>query len=98
MSRPLRALAWLLIFAAQVAFAADPAVPRVKNGATPKGGVETLKLTEVWRHGGEDDEEVLFGLITDLVIGPDGNIYLLDAQMMDIKVFSPAGKLLRRPT
>ncbi len=88
-------LAVLVLLAAQAAFAADPAVPRVKNTAKPSGGVEKLTLTEIWRHGGEDDEEVLFGLVTDLAMGPDGNIYLLDAQMMDIKVFSPAGKLLR---
>ncbi len=85
----------LALLVAQAAFGADPAVPRVKNAATPSGGVENLTLTEIWRHGGEDDEDVLFGLVTDLAIGPDGNIYLLDAQMMDIKVFSPAGKLLR---
>lgn len=73
----------------------DPGVPHVKNGATPKGGVETLQLNELWRRGGEDDEEVLFGIISDVAIGPDGNIYLLDAQLSDIKVLSPEGELLR---
>jgi hypothetical protein len=88
-------LAALFALAPRPALAADPVVPHVKNAATPTGGVEKLTLTEAWRHGGEDDEDVLFGLVTDLAVGPDGNIYLLDAQMMDIKVFSPAGKLLR---
>ncbi len=103
--RPLRALALaalgclaLALFAlglSQPAAAQTDGVPHVKNGATPKNGVETLTLTELWRRGGEDDEEILFGIITDAAVGADGNIYLLDAQLNEIKVISPEGELLR---
>ncbi len=69
-------------------------VPHVKNGATPTQGVEKLPMKEIWRHGGDDDEDVLFGMITDCAVGPDGNIYLLDAQLMQVLVFSPTGEVL----
>lgn len=84
-----------LAIAAPAGAQTAPGVPHVKNGATPKAGVETLQLKELWRRGGEDDEEILFGIISDVAVGPDGNIYLLDAQLSEIKVISPAGELLR---
>jgi len=84
-----------LAFAAPSGAQTAAGVPHIKNGAAPKGGVETLQLTELWRRGGEDDEELLFGIITDAEVGPDGNIYLLDAQLNEVKVLSPEGELLR---
>jgi len=70
-------------------------VPHVRNGAEPRDGVRTLQLEEIWRRGGADDEEVLLGIITSVISGPDGNLYVLDAQLMEIKVFSPEGELVR---
>jgi hypothetical protein len=89
------ALALFTLALGQPAAAQTDGVPHVKNGAAPTGGVETLTLTELWRRGGEDDEEILFGIISDAEVGPDGNIYLLDAQLNEIKVLSPEGELLR---
>ena len=89
------ALALVVLTLSQPAVAQTDGVPHVKNGAAPTGGVETLTLTELWRRGGEDDEEILFGIISDAEVGPDGNIYLLDAQLNEIKVLSPEGELLR---
>jgi hypothetical protein len=52
-------------------------------------------LEEVWRAGGPDDEETLFGLIADVLGDEDGNVYLLDAQLLHVEVYSPAGDLVR---
>ena len=73
--------------------AALPAVGQeeTKNPAKAPKGVETLELEEVWRAGGYDDEEVLFGVITDIIADEDGNFYLLDSQLNEIQVYSPDG-------
>ncbi len=66
----------------------------VINGAEPSGGRQTMNLEELWRVGGEDDEETVFGIITKVLIDDDNNIYLLDAQLSEISVFSPEGELI----
>ncbi len=66
-------------------------VLHVKNSAESKEGLQTPELTELWRAGGED-EEVFFGLITQVKIGPNGNIYLLDTQLHNVQVFSAEGE------
>jgi hypothetical protein len=69
----------------------EDGVTIIRNGAQPSGGVETMKLKELWRAGGEDDE-VFFGLITQVVVDDAGNIYLLDTQLSEVKVYSPEGE------
>ena len=69
-------------------------VLRIVNGSEPADGKVTLELEEVWSAGGEDDEETVFGLINKVLIDDDNNIYLLDAQLSEISVFSPEGELL----
>jgi hypothetical protein len=69
-------------------------VPHVVNGAEPSGGQVTMHLEELWQIGGEDDEETVFGIINRVLIDDDNNIYLLDAQLSQISVFSPTGELL----
>jgi hypothetical protein len=69
-------------------------VPHVKNAATPAEGVHVAELEELWRVGGEDDD-TLIGLITDVLEDEDGNLYLLDTQLSEVKVFSPDGEFLR---
>jgi hypothetical protein len=64
----------------------------VVNGAEPSDGRQTMNLEELWRVGGEDDEETVFGIITKVLIDDDNNIYLLDAQLSEISVFSPEGE------
>lgn len=68
-------------------------VLHVQNDA-PAAGTQTWKLEELWRVGGEEDE-VLFGVIGAVQVDPQGNLYLLDSQMSEVKVYSPDGKLLR---
>lgn len=51
---------------------------------------------ELWRIGGDtDDEDEFFGVITQILTDAQGNVYLLDAQLNQVKVFSPQGKFLR---
>ncbi|MEN8006342.1 MAG: hypothetical protein ABFS42_04970 [Candidatus Krumholzibacteriota bacterium] len=68
-------------------------VLHVMNGAEPSGGNVTVEFDEVWRHGGEDDEE-FFGMISQCVVGDDGTIYLLDTRMSEVPVYSPDGERL----
>ncbi len=67
-------------------------VPHVRNADTPADGVRTVHLEEVWRRGGEDDDEVLFGVIFQVQADPEGNVYLLDAQLSHVEVFDPDGE------
>ncbi|MCK4305353.1 MAG: 6-bladed beta-propeller [Candidatus Eisenbacteria sp.] len=67
----------------------------IKNGDKPTHGIETWQLEELWTAGGLDDESVLFGIITQVEIGDDNNIYLLDNQLSQVQVYSPEGELLR---
>jgi len=69
-------------------------VLHIRNGEAPSQGKETLALEEIWRAGGEDDEDVLFGLITQARVADDGSIYLLDLQLSQVHVFSPDGEYL----
>jgi hypothetical protein len=63
-------------------------------GERPSEGRETLRLAEVWRAGGAN-EDVVFGLVTRVRAGQDGNIYVFDGQLCRVHVFSPEGKPLR---
>ena len=69
-------------------------VAHVMNPSASVTGPETVTLKELWRVGGDDDE-VLFGVITDIVADRDGNFYLLDSQLTEIQVYAPDGEYLR---
>ncbi len=71
------------------------AVPHVRNDATPAGPLQTLRLEEQWSVGGGEDEGVVLGVIRQAVTDADGNLYLLDTQLMQVHVFSAAGAYLR---
>ena len=68
---------------------------QVTNPAKAAKGQEILKLKELWRVGGYDDEEVLFGVITDIIADRDGNFYMLDSQLNEVQVYAPDGKYQR---
>jgi len=95
---PILIASGLLLAAAPLA-AAEPVlkdgVPHVTNPAAPRDGVEELRLEELWRRGGEDDDEVILGLASSVLTDKDGNLYVLDAQQTEILVFAPDGRLLR---
>ncbi len=56
--------------------------------------MRTVELVEQWRIGGEDDEDILLGVIFDAVVGTDGNVYLIDRQLSQVLVISPEGELV----
>ena len=68
---------------------------QVMNPAKAPQGQETLELEELWRVGGWDDEEVLFGVITDIIADREGNFYMLDSQLNEVQVYAPDGEYLR---
>lgn len=70
-------------------------VTTVINPETPALGQERQVMREMWRRGGEDDEEVFFGTVAEFLHDEDGNIYLLDGQLSEIQVFDTEGELLR---
>ena len=56
--------------------------------------VRDLEL--LWTIGGEtDDEDEMFGVIADVALDADGNVYLLDAQLNEVKIFDADGNFLR---
>ncbi len=69
-------------------------VAQIMNPVKSKAKPETLELKEAWRVGGDDDE-VLFGVITDIIADKAGNFYLLDSQLSEIQVYAPDGEYLR---
>ncbi len=71
-------------------------VRAMHNPAQAMNDPATVKLDELWRIGGETDaEEEFFGVILNIQNDSEGNIYLLDLQLAEVKVFSPDGKYLR---
>lgn len=73
----------------------------VRNGVrhvlNPRQAVEgsrTLESIVLWRCGATDDQ-VLFGVITDIVVDRAGNAYLLDAQLHTVHVINSDGQFVR---
>ncbi len=68
----------------------------VKNPATPMEDAKTVDMEMLWELGGDtDDEDQFFGIIADIEIDDQGNVYLLDSQLSEIKIFSDDGEYLR---
>ena len=92
------ALLLTILLASSAAVAAEEVtvdgVPHVKNGASPSKGVETLKLEKLWSVGGEDDEDVVLGIVVQALTDEAGNTYLLDLQLSQAFVISPEGEFL----
>ena len=56
--------------------------------------VQRLTLRELWRVGGED-EDVIFGRITDLKMHPDGSVYVANPSTDTVYVLDPSdGQLI----
>ncbi len=69
-------------------------VIHVRNAETPSEGTATIQLQEEWRAGGEDEEHI-FGVITDVQVDDAGNLFLLDMQLSQVSVYTPDGEFLR---
>jgi len=75
--------------------ASQAAVPVVTNGDIPADGLVKVQLEELWRIGGEEDEENLLGVIDQVLADDDGNVYLLDIQLVETQVFDSDGEYVR---
>ena len=82
----------VLLLAAATASLAEPTL--VENSATPAGGVRTIELEQIWEVGGEDGDLIL-GVVNQVLIDDENNVYLLDGQLAEVHVVSPDGELLR---
>jgi len=69
-------------------------VPRLIDDDGPAQGVQPLVLRALWRVGSEDDD-VIFGRITDVKMQRDGSVYVLDNQLCHVVVISADGEHLR---
>ncbi len=87
-------LMYLLILMSGVSPAVGDEVRRIHNGATPSDGVQTVVLEELWRTGNEGDG-MFFGRVPRVDTDLQGNIYILDSQLCQVHVYSPAGEHLR---
>ncbi len=85
----------LAAFLLVAATACGDEVPVVANGEVPSAGVLTAHLEELWRIGGEDDEENLLGVIDQVEVDDQGNVYLLDVQLVEVQVFDADGAYLK---
>jgi hypothetical protein len=71
-------------------------VPHVMNPADPAHPPATLELEELWRLGGNtDSDEEFFGVVNDVVVDDAGDVYILDSQLSEIKVYDSDGAYLR---
>lgn len=70
-------------------------VTHVLSGPTPSQGTQKLELEELWRVGGADDYDNLFGVVVQALNDEAGNIYLLDMQLGEVQVFSPEGAKIK---
>ncbi len=70
-------------------------VPHTKNSDKPAQGVHKVELEELWRVGGEDDEENIFGIVNRALVDEENNIFLLDAQLSQVNVYSSEGEYIK---
>ncbi len=70
------------------------AEPVTIHNQEPRLPPRTIQLDEQWTVGGEDGD-IIFGMMIDALEYPTGQIYMLDAQLCQVEVFSPEGEHLR---
>lgn len=67
----------------------------IKNPATAIDAPMEIHLDEVFRLGGWDGgDDEFFGVVTDIEEDAQGNLYVLDSQLNEIKVYGPDGKFI----
>jgi 6-bladed beta-propeller len=71
-------------------------VPRISNPADARYPPLTFKPTELWRLGGESENDYeLFGRVSAIKLADNGDSYVLDMQLNRITVFDTNGQYLR---
>ncbi|MFQ5599102.1 MAG: 6-bladed beta-propeller [Candidatus Krumholzibacteriia bacterium] len=67
----------------------------VMNPATGMQPPATIELRELWRLGGDSEsDEEFFGVIESIATDAQGNVYVLDAQLSEIKIYDQNGQYL----
>lgn len=56
---------------------------------------ETWQMKELWRVGGDEQNDLLLGLVADVEMDGAGNVYILDSQMCQVNMLSPEGEFVR---
>ncbi len=69
-------------------------VTHVINDEKPANPRSDIHLKELWRVGGEDDEDLLLGVIGSVIGDDKGNIYLIDSQLNQVLMIGPDGEYL----
>jgi hypothetical protein len=70
-------------------------VLHVLNPSQPLEQPAGLETRELWRIGGDDDDDVVFGVIDDVAMDDAGNVYLLDIQLSEVLVLTVDGEIIR---
>jgi hypothetical protein len=65
----------------------------VENPSRPAESPSTLQPVERWRIGGDEDEDVVFGVIDG--VAADADVYLLDIQLSEVLVYTADGEYVR---
>ncbi len=58
------------------------------------GDLQIIALHELWEVGADDDDEVLFGVISSIDVDAEGNVYVLDSQLTEVTMFSADGEYI----
>lgn len=70
-------------------------VLHVRNDSSPVEGTQTMRLEELWRVGGDDQESIILGFPGQVLMDRSERIYVLDRHLSQVPVFSPQGDYLR---
>ncbi|HET6463678.1 MAG TPA: 6-bladed beta-propeller [Candidatus Krumholzibacteria bacterium] len=85
----MKTIAWALL---TTVFAMGSAMPAHSTAPAAK----MIQLKELWHVGGDSDAEgEAFGSIYDLTVDADGNVYILDGQAVEVRMFSRDGAYIR---
>ncbi|MCP4545026.1 MAG: 6-bladed beta-propeller [bacterium] len=85
----------LVILITFVSTLSGGAVEIADNPATSVNAPETIRLVELWRLGGDEEDEII-GHIYDLDVDDDNRTYILDSQMKDVIVVDGTGEIVHR--
>ncbi|MEJ2722397.1 MAG: hypothetical protein P8181_14855, partial [bacterium] len=70
-------------------------IPHVRNPAEPMSSDLDVGARLLWRAGGDEASDVLFGTVVEILLDDDGNTYMLDQQLSEIKLYDAEGRFLR---
>ncbi|MCP4546461.1 MAG: 6-bladed beta-propeller [bacterium] len=71
-------------------------ITHVINPEQPMEKNRFLKPRELWRLGGESEaDEEMFGMVRQIRTDSKGNVYILDVQLNEIRIFNADGEYLR---